>query len=56
MTASTIDGLKKEKKKVKKQTNKHKHLRGKVNNIKQPIYVINLLTQLLSQLMKSNRV
>ena len=58
MTASTIDGLKKEKK-VKRKTNKHEpsqHLRGNVNNIKQPIHVINLLTQLLSQLMKSNRV
>ena len=58
MTASTIDGLKKDKK-AKKQTNKHElsqHLRGNVKNVKQLIHVINLLTQLLSQLMKSNRV
>ena len=58
MTASTIDGLKKDKK-AKKQTNKYElsqHLRGNVKNVKQLIHVINLLTQLLSQLMKSNRV
>lgn len=55
MTLSTIVGLKGKKlKKTDKQTKRMKHQRGNVikQYIKQPIHVINLLTQLLLQRIK----
>ena len=55
MTLSTIVGLKGKKlKKTDKQRKRMKHQRGNVikQYIKQPIHVINLLTQLLLQLIK----